>query len=155
MSLLGSVIVPSIISALGWGISPILHKLNMNLVKNNYLVVFILHCFFIGVLGVLLGLSYYSKLNNFTKNPKILLITIYGILGAFASVILGYYFYFKALAKTNNTLLVILIVYIVPLIFSTLLSSIILKEKINLGMIFGLLVSIIGIGIFGWASNHK
>ena len=42
--LLSQIVVPSLVSALGWGLSPIFHKLNMLETNNNYIFIFLLHC---------------------------------------------------------------------------------------------------------------
>ena len=76
-----------------------------------------------------------------------------GFLGAVSSTILGYYFYFRAMAKSKSTLLVVLIVYIIPLLVSALVSYFYLQEKLNLGMLLGLLISIIGVFIFAYHSQ--
>ena len=151
--LLSQVVVPSLVSALGWGLCPIFHKFNMNETNNNYVAVFFLHCTMIGVLGILVSLFYFTKLKNFNKYENFRKILLYGFLGAFASTILGYYYYFRAMAQTQNTLLVVLIVYIVPLVFTSVLSYYFLGEKINLGMFIGLLISIIGICIFAYYTS--
>ncbi len=151
--LLSKVIFPSLISAFGWGLCPIFHKLNMDTLNNNYIVAFALHCIFIGLISILLCLGFLAKFNNITKHPKLGRILILGFLGAFASTILGYYFYFKAMAQSKSTLLVVLIVYIIPLIVSGLVSYFYLGEKLNLGMIIGLLISMLGVCVFAYYSK--
>ena len=148
--LLSQIVVPSLVSALGWGLTPIFNKLNMNETNNNFIFVFLLHCAIIGILGILVSLSYYSKFKNVSKYKNLKKILVYSLLGAIASTILGYYYYFRALSQTKNTLLVVLIVYIVPLIITSFLSYFFLGEKVNLGMIIGLLISIVGICIFAY-----
>ena len=151
--LLSQVVVPSLVSALGWGLCPIFHKLNMNETNNNYILILFLHCTIIGILGILVSLFYFTKLKNIGKYKNVRKILLYGLLGAFASTILGYYYYFRAMAQTQNTLLVVLIVYIVPLVITSVLSYFFLGEKINLGMFIGLLTSMIGICIFAYHST--
>ena len=151
--LLSQVVVPSLVSALGWGLSPIFHKLNMNETNNNFIFIFLLHCAIIGILGVLVSLFFHTKLKNVGKYKNLRKILLYGFLGAFTATILGYYYYFRAMAQTQNTLLVVLIVYIVPLVITSVLSYFFLGEKINLGMFIGLLISMIGICIFAYHST--
>ncbi len=151
--LLSKVIFPSLVSAFGWGLCPIFHKLNMDLLKNNYIIAFALHCIFIGLICILLCGAYLSKFKNITQHPKIGKIILLGFLGAFASTILGYYFYFKAMAESKSTLLVVLIVYIIPLLVSGLVSYFYLGEKLNLGMMVGLLISLIGVCVFAYNSK--
>ena len=70
------------------------------------------------------------------------------IFSALLTVFLGTYFYYKAMSKSKSTTLVVLISYVLPLVIITLISHYLLKEKINLGMIIGLLIVIIGIVLF-------
>lgn len=151
--LLSKVIFPSLVSAVGWGLSPIFHKLNMDILQNNYMVSFAMHCIFIGLISLFVCCFYLSKFKSITKHPKLNKILLLGFLGALASTILGYYFYFKAMAQSKSTLLVVLIVYIIPLIVTSLVSYFYLGEKLNLGMIIGLILSIIGVAVFSYYSK--
>lgn len=151
--LLSKVIFPSLVSALGWGLCPIFHKMNMDILQNNYMVAFALHCIFIGLISLVVCGFYLSKFKNITKHPNLNKILLLGFLGAVASTILGYYFYFKAMAESKSTLLVVLIVYIIPLIVASLVSYFYLGEKLNLGMIVGLIISMVGVSIFSYYSK--
>ena len=151
--LLSKVIFPSLVSALGWGLCPIFHKMNMDILQNNYMVAFALHCIFIGLISLVVCGFYLSKFKNITKHPNLNKILLLGFLGAVASTILGYYFYFKAMAQSKSTLLVVLIVYIIPLIVASLVSYYYLGEKLNLGMIVGLIISMVGVSVFAYYSK--
>lgn len=151
--LLSKVIFPSLVSALGWGLCPIFHKMNMDILQNNYMVAFALHCIFIGLISLVVCGFYLSKFKNITKHPNLNKILLLGFLGAVASTILGYYFYFKAMAESKSTLLVVLIVYIIPLIVASLVSYYYLGEKLNIGMIAGLIISMVGVSIFSYYSK--
>ena len=151
--LLSKVIFPSLVSALGWGLCPIFHKMNMDILQNNYMVAFALHCIFIGLISLVVCGFYLSKFKNITKHPNLNKILLLGFLGAVASTILGYYFYFKAMAQSKSTLLVVLIVYIIPLMVASLVSYYYLGEKLNLGMIVGLIISMVGVSIFSYYSK--
>jgi len=151
--LLSKVVFPSLVSALGWGLSPIFHKMNMDILQNNYMVAFALHCIFIGLISLVVCGFYLSKFKNITKHPNLNKILLLGFLGAVASTILGYYFYFKAMAQSKSTLLVVLIVYIIPLIVASLVSYYYLGEKLNLGMIVGLIISMVGVSVFAYYSK--
>lgn len=151
--LLSKVVFPSLVSALGWGLSPIFHKMNMDILDNNYIVGFAMHCIFIGLISIVVCGFYLSKFKNITKHPNLNKILLLGFLGAVASTILGYYFYFKAMAQSKSTLLVVLIVYIIPLIVASLVSYFYLGEKLNLGMIVGLIISMVGVSVFAYYSK--
>lgn len=117
------------------------------------MIVFFIHLIFIGLLSLILSFFYTKKIKGLFNNPNLKNIMLVGFLGAFSTVFLGYYFYFKALAKSDNILLVILVVYILPLLVVSILSKIILKEQLNIGMISGLIISIMGIIVFGYHSK--
>jgi drug/metabolite transporter (DMT)-like permease len=120
----------------------------MKLTQNDYMMVFFLHLLLCGFITLLIALFYRNNFKQLIKNKKLTQILLLSIIGAIFAVVLGYYFYFRAISKTNNITLVVLIVYILPILIVSILGRLILKEKLNLGMILGLFVSIIGIAIF-------
>ena len=155
MTLLSSIVLPSIISSIGWGVSPICNKICMKLTKNDYMMVFFLHLLLCGFITLIIALWYPNNFRQLIRNNKLNQILLLSVVGAIFAVILGYYFYFRAISKTKNTTLVVLIVYILPILVVSVLGRLILKEKLNLGMIIGLLVSILGITIFTIYSNKN
>lgn len=152
LNLLTSTVFPSLIASFGWGVSPIFQKLNTDILEKDNLLAFFLHVSGIALLTIMISGFFWNKLKKLKGNPNLNKILVYTILGAFFSSLVGYYFYFKALASTSQTTIVVLISYIVPLVFTSVLSYIFLSEKFNLGMIFGLLISILGIGIYTYYS---
>ena len=78
---------------------------------------------------------------------------MYILIATLAGGIIGHYYYFKALSNSEYTMLVILITYVVPLIIITLLSTLFLKEKMNCGMLVGLLTCVVGVSIFIYYSK--
>ena len=58
------------------------------------------------------------------------------------------------MSKTKYTTLVVLMTYVIPLLIVGVLSTIFLKEKMNYGMIIGMIVCLIGIIIFVINSNN-
>ena len=151
--MLTKVILPSLVSAFGWGLTPIFHKLTVKNLDNNYIVAFFLHCVFIALISIIMCLAFLPKFKNITQHPKLNYILLYGFLGALASTALGYYFYFKAMAESKSTVLVILLVYIVPLLVASLVSYFYLNEKLNFGMIIRLIISMLGVSIFSYFSK--
>ena len=149
IELLSNVLFPSLMASLGWGISPYFDKKALSYYDNN--IVFMLRIMFAGILGGILFLVTYnknkSKLINNLKGIK------YIICSTIISIFIGTYFYYKAMSKTKNTTLVVLISYVLPLIFITLISHYLLKEKINLGMCISLLLVILGIVGFVYSSK--
>ena len=146
--LLANVVFPALISSIGWGVAPYYDKRALEFIDNNSL--FLLRNVFVGLITLILMIIFYKKIKitqNLKKSAKFVLYS------TIASLLVGSYFYYYALEKTNNTVLVVLISFVLPLVFITLLSSYKLKEKINLGMIIGLILVIIGISIFVCNSN--
>jgi uncharacterized membrane protein len=149
IELLSNVLFPSLMASLGWGISPYFDKKALSYYDNN--IVFMLRIMFAGILGCLLFLITYNKnKSKFINNMKGIK---YIAFSSFISIFIGTYFYYKAMSKTKNTTLVVLISYVLPLIFITLISHYLLKEKINLGMCISLLLVILGIVGFVYSSK--
>ena len=147
MPLLTSVVLPSVTAAIGWGISPICDKISMDLNNNDYMIVFFLHILLCSIITLFIALFYQENFKRLLANKKLSKILTISIIGA-VFVVLGYYFFYLAMANSSNTTLVVLIVYVLPILVVSVLSRLILKEKLTCGMIVGLLISIIGIAIF-------
>ena len=146
--LLANVVFPALISSIGWGLAPYYDKLALEYIDNNTL--FLLRNVFVGLITFILMMIFYKKIKitpNLKKSAKFVLYS------TIASLLVGSYFYYYALEQTNNTVLVVLISFVLPLVFITLLSNYKLKEKINSGMIIGLILVIIGISIFVCSSK--
>jgi len=105
-------------------------------------------------MGVLIFLFTKKKINLDLKNKKTQTSMYYIVITTICSSLIAHYFYFKTLSKATHIILVVLITYIVPLIIITLLSNYFLKEKINTGMLIGLLLCIVGVSIFICYSNN-
>ena len=144
LELLSNVVFPSVMASLGWGIGPYFDKRALEFYNNNN--VFMLRVMFSGFVALILFLITYSRnKDNLKSNFKGLKFVIYS---SILTIFIGTYFYYKAMSKAKSTTLVVLISYVLPLIFITLISHYLLKEKINLGMIIGLLIIITGIVLF-------
>ena len=136
----------SLISALGWGISPIIDKIVLqNLDYTSYVPVrLIIRATF----GVLLGFIFRDQIKkNIIKkkiNNKVL---FYTTLSAFISFLAGIT-YFKAISFDEGNLLnIALISYVLPIIIISILSSCIFGKKVNKEMIMGMLITFLGIYI--------
>ena len=150
-----SVVIPSLIASIGWGISPIFDKYAFRYFNKEYLLVNSLKILFGGIIGILfLMFIYYKKnLNDDLTNKNYHKGSIFVLLSAITSFAIGYLFYYKALSNSKSTTLVALITYVIPIFIIALLSYLILDEKFNLGMIIGFLISIFGICIFIYCSR--
>jgi transporter family protein len=137
------VIIYSLLAAIGWGIAPLFDKKALN--KSNDLQAIFLMKFAWLALLILIGSLFYAtngiNINNIKK-------VYHPVFFASLALFVGHYCFIKALSYSNNTTLVVLISYVLPLTIITLLSYYILKETINIGMLFGLAISILGIVIF-------
>ena len=144
-----TVLVPSLISAIGWGISPYFDKKALILLENNYSLIFVCKFIIGGVFALLLYLFGNYRITNETKFKQALIYIVFSVI----VLLIAHYCFYKALSKTNKTSLVVLVSYVVPLIVIAAISRFILKEEVNKGMIIGLIICIIGICIFVYNSN--
>ena len=151
--LLYQVVFPSLITSIGWGASPYFDKKALKLIDNKYEHIFIIKLLFGGIFSFLIYLFAQKRFEldlSKKNNQKAIL---YILLTTIVSSFIAQYFYYSALSKTKYTTLVVLITYVVPLVIITLLSNFFLKEKMNFGMIVGLVLCIIGVSIFVYHSN--
>lgn len=146
-----TVIMPSLLTAIGWGIAPILDRKALVHINNNYQKAFIIKILAASVFSVIIYL--FSTVKIDVKESETQKGIMYLAGSAFFATIVAYYFYYKALNNSNNTSLVVFITYITPLIIVSILSAIFLKEKINIGMIVSMIICIIGISMFIYYSN--
>jgi len=145
-------ILPALIASVGWGISPFFEKI---VVKNTDVETALTYKgIFYGLIGLIIFLTNFKHLikikdKHYTvkefSNRKISLI-VFSFLGVIFSYVIGTMAYLVALNKnTGATMLVPLISYVMPLIFMTLISFFITKDKINIKMIIGVIITIFGI----------
>jgi len=153
LDLFVNVLAPSLISSVAWGFGPYFDKQALTLLNNKYQLVFLLKFIFGGFGALILFLIFNNKLKidiyNQENKKAIGLI----LLSSISSLMLGHYFFYKALSKSKYTSLVVLISYVLPLIVISILSYFMLNEKINRGMVFGMMVCIVGISIFVYFSK--
>ena len=153
INLLSQVVFPSLITSVGWGVGPYFDKKALKLIGNKYQLVFITKLIIGGLIALAFFLAAQKKLKldiSKKNNQKALM---YMLAATLAGGIIGHYYYFKALSNSEYTMLVILITYVVPLIIITLLSTFFLKEKMNCGMLVGLLTCVVGVSIFIYYSK--
>ena len=154
MNLLFNVIFPSLITAFSWGITPFFDKKSLVKLDNDYnlalLIKFILGgviaCVFLLFLHLNKSSNINLKLENITNSFKTSFLSA-------LFLIIGYFYFFKALTYENHTSLVVLIAYIIPIILTAIIAYFMLNEKMNIGMVSGITISIFGIYIFVCYSN--
>lgn len=143
------VLYSSLLTSIGWGAAPIFDKLALINNGNDGRLLFFSKLLSISLLFLLmillLDFDFKENLKKVKNKTKFFILVM---LSTFSSFILGYYFYFKALEKSKTTTLVVLITYVLPITIVAILSNIFLNDKFNLGMLIGLIISIIGIFVF-------
>jgi len=152
-NLLSQVVFPSLITSIGWGVGPYFDKKALELLGNRFEFIFIGKVIIAGLIALSIYLAAQKRLRIDLSKKNNQKAIVYMLIATIMGAIVGHYFYFKALSNSKYTMLVILITYVVPLVIITLLSTFFLKEKMNFGMIIGLITCIIGVSIFVYYSN--
>ena len=142
------VILYSILASIGWGISPFFDKKSIiacNDLQAIFLMKFAWLSFFILICGLLYNKNTINTLNLIKASKPVFFASL--------ALFVGHYAFIKALDYSSNTTMVVLISYVLPLIIISILSYIFLNETINMGMIFGMIVTILGIVIFVYCKD--
>ena len=146
----------SFAAAFGWGLSPLFGRIAL---KNlDGLTFVVLRAMIVGVLCLIYTLLYKKQAvikfldENVITNYKPLIFLVIASL----SVFFGSVCYFSALKNSlQNMILVSLVSYLLPVIVISLASTLVYGDKINKEMIFGMLVTIIGISIVVYFNPNK
>ena len=137
------VFVPAVISALGWGLKPILDKKALGYL--DFMEYFFVKMLILGFFAMLFVVLNYRLLQGkITKNS--MKWVIYAVIVQFLAVTS----YFYALSVSSDTTVVVLLTYILPIIIVALLSNFYLKQKMNRGMIGSLAIIVLGLLGFGY-----
>lgn len=153
INLLTQVVFPSLITSVGWGIGPYFDKKALQLLGNRYEFIFIGKVIIAGLIALSIYLAAQKRLRIDLSKKNNQKAIMYMLIATIMGSIVGHYYYFKALSNSKYTMLVILITYVVPLVIITLLSTFYLNEKMNCGMIVGLITCIVGVCIFIYHSK--
>ena len=137
------VIVPAVISALGWGLKPIIDK--KALVYFDFMEYFFVKMVIIGYFGFLFIVLNYKLISGKISKKSVKWV-IYAIIVQFLAVTA----YFYALSVSRDTTIVVLLTYILPIIIVALLSHFYLKQKMNNGMIGSIAIIVLGLLGFGY-----
>lgn len=136
----------SLISALGWGISPVLDKI---VLKNLDYITFtpfklLTRAFF----GLILAMIFRKRIKKNIVNNKINYKVLFFILVSGTISFLAGLTYFKAISLNSSNLLNISIIsYILPIIVIGILNSVVFGKKITKEMITGIIITFVGIYI--------
>ena len=142
-------VLPALIAAVGWGISPFFEKIVVK--QTDFQTALVFKGIFYGIFGLILFLvnaKHFLKIKDkfeIIKKRKVSLLVL-SLISVIFSYIVGNVAYLIALGKNNNaTLLVPLVAYVMPLIFMTMISYFVTNDKINMRMIIGMVITIFGI----------
>ena len=142
-------IIPSLVAAIGWGVSPFFEKIA---VKNtDYQTVLAFKGMFYGIFGIILFLTnvkHFMKIKDkyeVIKGKKISILYI-SFISVIFSYIVGNFAYLFAIGQNNkSTILVPLVSYVMPLVLMPLISYFAMNEKLNFKMLIGIGITIFGI----------
>jgi uncharacterized membrane protein len=137
------VVLPAFVSALGLGLRPILDKKGLEYF-NAFEYTFIRYLI-LGVLSLIIVAFYVPTLKKSISRES-----MKWVLSAVVVQLITWLMFFYSLSKTDNTLFVVLITYIVPIVLIAILGSIMLKEKMNDGMIGSIVIIVLGLISFGY-----
>jgi drug/metabolite transporter (DMT)-like permease len=142
-------ILPSLVAALGWGISPFFEKIIIE--NTDFQTVLVFKGLIYGIFGLIMFLmnaKHFLKIREkfaIIKEKKVPLIYL-SVISVIFSYVIGNLAYLFAMGKNKHaTMLVPLVAYVMPLIFMTIISYFITKENINIRMILGICITIFGI----------
>lgn len=141
------IILPSIITSIGWGISPIYEKKALFYLP-PFMSVAIFGIFY-GIFGIIiLACLQIWKPEIIQNNKKDLGIGVwYLFVSAFFAYLVGSVFFFLALGTSKKANIVILITYTLPIIIAILATIYMLNEKLNFIMSFGIVLTLLGLFI--------
>ena len=137
------VVVPALISALGWGLKPIVDKKALGYF--DFMEYFFIKTLILGFFALLFVVLNYKLIKGRLGKTSMKWV-IYAIIVQFLAVTS----YFYALSVSKDTTIVVLLTYILPLIIVALLSRFYLKQKMNNGMIGSIAIIILGLMGFGY-----
>ena len=137
------VVVPALISALGWGLKPIVDKKALGYF--DFMEYFFIKNLILGFFALLFVVLNYKLIKGRLSKTSMKWV-IYAIIVQFLAVTS----YFYALSVSKDTTIVVLLTYILPLIIVALLSRFYLKQKMNNGMIGSIAIIILGLMGFGY-----
>jgi drug/metabolite transporter (DMT)-like permease len=141
------IILPSLITSIGWGISPIYEKKALFYLP-PFMSVAIFGIFY-GIFGIIiLACLHIWKPEIIQNNKKDLGIGVwYLFVSAFFAYIVGSVFFFLALGTSKKANIVILITYTLPIIIGILATIYMLNEKLNFMMGVGIVLTLLGLVI--------
>lgn len=144
----------SFAAAFGWGISPILARMALEHYDNVTFIV--LRALIIGLICVIFMIYKNSIISEQIKKNGLITLPFFYIFLASIVVFIGSICYYTAMHRSShNTIMISLISYILPLIVITLASHLYFGDKINLKMIVGMVLTIIGVSMVVYYNPNK
>jgi drug/metabolite transporter (DMT)-like permease len=146
----------SIIAGIGVGLFPIIDRWSSNYIDE--LPMLVVRAIFIGLIALFLLITVVNKKDvkkSLRKGGMCLLLALF--ISPLIGMYVGNFGFYKALYQNRESFAQItLIVFTLPIIMSALASPIIYKDKINIQMVIGIILSLIGISItILYNPNHK
>jgi uncharacterized membrane protein len=138
-----NVVVPAVISALGWGLKPIIDKKALGYF--DFMEYFFVKMLILGFFGFLFVVLNYKLISGKISKKSVKWV-IYAIIVQFLAITA----YFYALSVSRDTTIVVLLTYILPIVIVALLSHFYLKQKMNNGMIGSIAIIVLGLLGFGY-----
>jgi drug/metabolite transporter (DMT)-like permease len=139
----------ALLSALGWGLSPIVDRYNLNYITSWDILTS--RALVFGILGIIIGLTAYKfkalKIKKAVKDKgSILILTI--LLSPLLGYMLGHTGLYLALGQAKSSITtIILFTHCIPVIIVAILSTCIYGDKINFKMITGIFLALLGISM--------
>lgn len=140
---------PALMSALGWGLAPIVDRYNLNYITSWDVITS--RALVFGILGIIIGLIAHKfkalKIKKAVKDKgSILILTI--LLSPLLGYMLGHTGLYLALGTAKSSITtIILITHCIPVIIVAILSVCIYGDEINYKMIMGIFLALLGISM--------
>lgn len=151
-------IIPSLFSAIGWGIIPLIDRYSSLYLNGLTLASTRGLTFGLCALLVFLVLMFRKENNikeGYNKRGPLLIFLL--IISPAIGFLVGHLGYYTALKSSRASVIqIVLISHCLPLIIVALLSPLIYKDKLNWKVILGIILSILGISLTViYNPNHK
>lgn len=150
-------LTPALVAALGWGIVPIIDRYNLGLI-NPFTLLAIRGCVYF-IIALTIGfIAYYNNKFNikdgYKKGGYLFIFLV--ILAPAISYGLGHIGYYYSLGMAKSSIITIsLLSLCLPVVIIAVLASCIYKDEINLKMILGIILTLVGVTITVLANpNH-
>lgn len=150
-------LTPALVAALGWSIVPIIDRYNLGFI-NPFTLLTIRGCvYFIVALTIGFVAYYNNKFNikeGYKKGGNLFLFLL--ILSPIIGYGLGHVGYYYSLGMAKSSIITItLLSFCLPVVIIAVLATCVYKDEINLKMVIGIILTLVGVTITVLANpNH-